>query len=374
MSKSRKDIVREDIPKPKPNELSLLNLPNNLLLIPKGKTESVSITSFFKENEITQVMGVLSNTCTTLHTLFQPSLTELADKAAAKLLEHVLKGEKQAVIDILNKYKHPALLFLFRKAIAKDYSGRTINASPYQAALGAEDTDMLVMMETYFDKITDGRKQALKQYKEQFPNGVKNARCDFNFRPLITVIKNDIFANHQPNETTKKELQKFQDYFTPKATDVIKTGKHFNMNALIKAFEIYNQNYGSGSWWSEDQSSLFWRQVIGYLQRLVPACYAQAFCQGLYNVVEEKKPLVRDFKLDNGAVYYPLDRDHTSLLGKDFGVYSFGCGRRERECGQGGCSNALKKLCPAKAAELRKFKTRLILDHRSQGCQIVRYV
>src|SRR3990167_3967437 len=172
MSKSKKNI-------------SLLDLPNDLLLIPKGKTESVSITSFFKENEITQVIGALSNTCTTLHKLFQPSLTELADKAAAKLLEHVLKGEKQAVIDILNKHKHPALLF--RKAKAKDYSGRTIYASPYQAALGAEDTDMLQMMKTYFDQITDGRKEALKQYDEQFPNGAENARCDFNFRPLITV-------------------------------------------------------------------------------------------------------------------------------------------------------------------------------------------
>ncbi|EKD70834.1 MAG: hypothetical protein ACD_46C00377G0004, partial [uncultured bacterium] len=62
MSKSKKNI-------------SLLNLPNDLLLIPKNKTEGVSITSFLKENEITQVMGALSNTCTTSHKLFQPSLT-----------------------------------------------------------------------------------------------------------------------------------------------------------------------------------------------------------------------------------------------------------------------------------------------------------
>ncbi|EKD71101.1 MAG: hypothetical protein ACD_46C00271G0002, partial [uncultured bacterium] len=92
-------------------------------------------------------------------------------------------------IDILNKHKHPALLF--RKAKAKDYSGRTINASPYQAALGAEDTDMLQMMETYFDQITDGRKQALAQYNEQFPNGVKDAPCDFDFSPLVAAITND---------------------------------------------------------------------------------------------------------------------------------------------------------------------------------------
>ncbi|EKD70596.1 MAG: hypothetical protein ACD_46C00484G0014 [uncultured bacterium] len=159
----------------------------------------------------------------------------------------------------------------------------------------------------------------MKQYNEQFPNGVKDAPCDFDFSPLVAAITNDMVANHQPNAKTEEELKKFRDYFTPKATDVKIYGKHFNMQNLIKAFEIYNNNYTS---WSGDQLSLFWRQVIGYLQRLVPACYAQAFCQGLYHVVEEKKPLERSFKLDN-AVYYPLDRDPKFQLGKYFGVFSY---------------------------------------------------
>jgi len=40
---------------------------------------------------------------------------------------------------------------------------------------------------------------------------------------------------------------------------------------------------------------LFWRQVVGYVQRYLTSCYAQAFSQSLWDVVDQKKPLKRAF-------------------------------------------------------------------------------
>lgn len=59
----------------------------------------------------------------------------------------------------------------------------------------------------------------------------------------------------------------------------------FNSLHLIKAFDIDNKQFNAWSW---GQRNLFWSQVIGYIQRFLPAYYAQAFCQRLYSIVEEK--------------------------------------------------------------------------------------
>ena len=88
----------------------------------------------------------------------------------------------------------------------------------------------------------------------------------------------------------------------------------FNSSHLIKALNVYNKQSHN---WSRAQHDLFWRQVIGYTQRFLPACLAQAFTQGLYYIVEYQQPLVRSLKLkcDDGS-YYPLA--DSSGLGFDF--------------------------------------------------------
>jgi hypothetical protein len=67
---------------------------------------------------------------------------------------------------------------------------------------------------------------------------------------------------------------------------------------------------------------LYWTQVVGFLERLLPAHYAQALCQGLTNVVMNSEPAKRSLKLFNGYPYYPLDTHSYQRLGHDFAVYS----------------------------------------------------
>ncbi|HFD2232710.1 TPA: hypothetical protein ACF9YZ_002373 [Legionella pneumophila] len=53
------------------------------------------------------------------------------------------------------------------KAKAKDYSGRTILGTAFQAAIGAGDKPMWEMMLPYFAGLEKG--EALRQFHEQFP-------------------------------------------------------------------------------------------------------------------------------------------------------------------------------------------------------------
>ena len=123
-----------------------------------------------------------------------------------------------------------------------------------------------------------------------------------------------------PLDTTSalgQAIKAFREDFT--ATSMKET--FFNPQHLIEAFNVYVQQYNS---WDVNQLCLFWSQVIGYIQRFLPSCYAQAFCQGLYDVAENKKPHGRSLKFENDSqLYFPLA--DSSGLGFDFGIYSCPC-------------------------------------------------
>jgi hypothetical protein len=79
---------------------------------------------------------------------------------------------------------------------------------------------------------------------------------------------------------------------------------------------------------------LFWQQVIGYVQRFMPANYAQAFCEGLDNTnkkLQESTPQGRSLKFEKYHAgrwvptdFYPL---FGSRLGFDFAMYGGGAMR-----------------------------------------------
>ncbi len=73
---------------------------------------------------------------------------------------------------------------------------------------------------------------------------------------------------------------------------------------LISSLKAYNEQ---ACHWRYNQKDLFWRQVIGYTQRFLPASYAQALCQGIYSIVDYNQPLRRSFKLKyEDSSYFPL--------------------------------------------------------------------
>lgn len=253
-----------------------------------------------------KTQAVLTQTCKRIHPFFQPALTELRLK---QLLQHIAYGQEDEAKKIIAS--NPNLLMM--QGTATDYSGNTIeDVTPLTLTRGADDIGMLEMLLSYSDRLPDKGNEALKQMQEKFPES-KGEEKPYDFNPLVAAItaNNDVDA----------ALSKFREDFKPR---VIKQGKHCNPQALLSAMQAYDDNYEDiYNPWSGDQCSLFWRQVIGYLQRMLPACYAQAFCQGLKNVCNGREPLKRSLKLNDGKSFYPLHPTLPAGIGFEFGVFSY---------------------------------------------------
>lgn len=272
------------------------------------------------------------------------------------LLLHVVRGEQDQAEEIIQA--NPELLF--ESGTVKDFAGNTyVDYSPCQLARYAHDVDMLKMMKPYLAQVKDGEEQFLAILKEA-DNKTKEQK-PYDFSVLAAAISSNNDAH------IKKTLAIFRKHFEPRE---IKKENSFNIENLRKAYDIYVSNYDT---WSVEQNSLFWRQVIGYCQRSLPACYAQAFCQGLYNVTMDNEPLKRELKLNDGNHFYPIDINGQTGLGYSFGVYSFyarwRCGAMGRGGGMGrkGFSSARDLLCEyikQKTAELRLLMQRPNIEFR----------
>ena len=122
-------------------------------------------------------------------------------------------------------------------------------------------------------------------------------------------------------------------------------GRHFNPNLLLKAFKIYNNNpvFQPNKFKYKKynlQAFLFWQQVIGYIQRFMPANYVQALCDGAPSTLQCLQKDEPQNRLFNFIIYYaeknkgidsqfyPLS---SSRLGFDFALYPIGGGNMEPE-------------------------------------------
>ena len=109
--------------------------------------------------------------------------------------------------------------------------------------------------------------------------------------------------------------------------------KTFNPYHLLRVLEVYNELYSAcddnlSIDPDEKKCELFWRQIVGYVRRFMPACYTRDFQQLLYCLA--RKDLVifkwspeeirQDFKLRFNNFLRPLNP--RSDQGFDFDVYT----------------------------------------------------
>lgn len=223
------------------------------------------------------------------------NIGDVPNSDIATLLHHVAFGELEQVKGMLEK--NPRLLL--EAGNVEDPAGNTIvRVTPYECALGAGDDEMAGMMDEYFKKFEGGDKARLKQYA-RFKTGIEqmlDEKNAFDFGPLLQIIiesKNEDvtaalnldFNHHSPLQHV---LEDFRKHFLPRE---IHRGMHFNYATLLKAFEVYDKAFDTliKAGRSYDKCDLFWRQVIGYIQRGLPACDRQAFAQGIFYINEKKK-------------------------------------------------------------------------------------
>ena len=306
--------------------LSLLDLPNEI---------DAMIVNQVPDNAIPPLMITLSTTCSR----FGFFRRELEHRAAATLLAYVLQGNatKAKAMYTVN----PRLLFI--ETIAEDYAAgideqgnavhRRIVSTPYGAMLGAGDIWMLAEIPTYyFNLVIDQengktfRQLAAEQFSQQFPHGVDYPPSTYDFSLLVETITNDqlLIQTGEASSATKEILAQFRKDFMP---GTVREGHHFNVNELIKAYELYHKNEEQ---WNKKQIALFACQVIGYLERLVSAVDAQALSQGIPHIVVRSQSVERSFKLLNPyknlrhreMSYFPLDANPKCRLGLNFLVDS----------------------------------------------------
>lgn len=305
--------------------------------------------------------------------LFRNSLKDR--NKADQLLWYVISGNTAMVKDMLDKC--PSLL-LQRLGDSDDYAGCTTKGrTAHQVALSAGDVsihegqdEMCEMMMTYFDKIPgiDGRDEWRKQYVEwvigfalkphnlnpETSSDVELVECldahfakqksdvaVFDFTAIQTssvtgdntrlnIIEKIRTANIEyvqralNIDTTSplwQDLEIFRDAFDRK----IKSDVIFNPYHLLKALELYDATFHTASGWGSGvdarcRRDLLWRQVVGYVQRFLPASIGKAIAQGLHGIVEKGKRLNRSSKLgDDGNAMYPVcHRKDTIGLGYNY--------------------------------------------------------
>jgi hypothetical protein len=270
-----------------------------------------------------------------------------------------------------------------KKLAARAVHRKIVNCSPFQAVLGTGDSELYNHLATHFDKVVyrddngnvveTGVQRALEQIKEKFPNGFDYPPIDTEFRELMTDIVTAItadqtlIANNRPSEATQRAIAELRKYLLQK-NDVTQ-GHHFNLNYLSEAFNVYFQNWEPGN---GNQSSFFWCQVLGYLERQVTVVQAQAICEGITNHLEhkeQKRPHGRGLAVYNylsrSDITYFSDPAATDVLGLNIGIDIYPCGAQARgarwRLGVGGewhravARGVIEKFCQANTPELNNF-------------------
>jgi hypothetical protein len=313
-------------------------------------------------------------------TLFGSRLSVLA------LLQHVVRGELAAAEAMIQQ--NPALLLcedeLDTYAADLDMNHVRVRGTAFRLALGAEDakyhpeeTGMVDMIAYYLDTYYPGEKQ--KQYKAQFPaddEKHERERNEWDIAALNTVVvaidgasddvcelvlnpdEKAIPADNEEAQQLLAALNAFRAHLSPKDKRPIRTGKHFNMQLLIEALELYDNEarYNARGGFDSSKNNLLLRKVIGYIERFVSACDGYTLAQGPYYIVEENEKLKRTFEFpyDRSKKFYPLDLEAGSRLGIDITAGPGGA-CVEVAAGADGFAPGLRKLCQGKTATMQRI-------------------
>jgi hypothetical protein len=218
---------------------------------------------------------------------------------------------------------NPSLLetLLTEKVTVIDYSRRKVKQkTAFQAALCAMDDELCAMLAKYMPK-----EEMARQYQEIFPEGhdaYYQKQTPIDFSQIVEAISQSSNADVQkaislelPNPTVLwSGLEQFRADFTQRSSQETV----FNPQHLLKAFELYVSQFDM---WSCEQRDLFWRQVVGFVQRFLPANIAMDFAQNLL-IREWHGRRARSFSCPFGSdAIFPPSFDSFSGLGYEFGPW-----------------------------------------------------
>ncbi|OGT41075.1 MAG: hypothetical protein A3F13_07405 [Gammaproteobacteria bacterium RIFCSPHIGHO2_12_FULL_40_19] len=256
------------------------------------------------------------------------------------------------VIPAITLQKHPS-------CVGEKHVGRTL----FQLALGAYDHELY---EAIGQRIESkyGHDVKAKQFNDQFPNGVKNAKsfCAV-FDSLIKTIAADTtiaFINGQNimNDTTRAALQALTKSLAP--TDGRTTGVHLDLQIIIDCIDTYEDGFDKFK--NEDkkwnQRGCYWRCVFGLIESRAPYFVAMALNEkdAFFDVMEGKKKVTRSTEVLGDSDFF----DSQLAVSR----YIIGGGRGGVERGVGVAY--LARRCGALKTFVRRTHTNI--DNLSGSC------
>jgi hypothetical protein len=317
--------------------------------------------------------------------------------ALESLLSAVVSGNEALVRKIITSRSE---LLLDASAIVTDLSGKEIKGlTPLQAAICAGgDVDMVQMIiDVLQQKLKDGKTLSFeptleiqRQFSAIYPNGdieaveaeqIANAQKFktqesenvFNLSMIFAKINAATDAEVQaeltnPGQHTDSQLNATLHTFRAQFAATSNQEQIFNPFYLLKAFEFYDEkfdNFNGNDHSQWNRRNLFWCQVIGYIQRHLPACYLQAFAQGPYYIVKNNEKLKRGFEFRHDKGFYMRPTHDLNSLGYKFATRA-GAGRGPWE-GLGGRGAAVQKLLRTKKSSLENLRaeSKTTASHRS---------
>lgn len=225
----------------------------------------VSSLSFFNDKELRIILG----TSRTLNTAARIEWNR------RELLRHIVLDNQDAAIALIKADPEKLLVQLH----VQDYSGRTIIATPFQAALGTGNVSLCMMMLPYLEALRPG--EALKQFHGWFPNDIVEPSAkdlQSNYDAIAIAIMNDTAHGLY-------EIERFQENLTSQTE--IRQGQHFNLNHLVAAYQTYLNYYDYLD--SEKDRRLLWSGMIAYVQMQMSVYEAKNYFSALGNMMSFKQ-------------------------------------------------------------------------------------
>ncbi len=356
--------------------------PDIFLKLPKALEEK--IVSYFPITA-NEGMQQLSGVNRRLNALFKPHvLTDRVVCGDLNTVKTILKNaalqhaKQQEAFEAKGVKEIPHALsdLLLNKKKVVDYSGRTITGTPLQLAWGAEDPEMIDVIQRTLLTLPDGKTIIQAQYDEQFKAGWQEKE-EKEWSPIMQSMRDAFLAIEQAQDTDvtyenkkftihseglKRAVTHFRILLAEQMKKPIGMGRHFHSALWLEAAERCDDDNAwvrRGEW--SDRNRLANCQLYGFIQRFLPARSAMATAQGIYYITQGVESVKRSFKFRHEPTVsiYPLAANSEWVLGENY--YA---GGGDRDCGGAGGG---RRTYVAVSASRRCCKT--FVKQQQQTCR-----
>jgi hypothetical protein len=308
------------------NSIPLTEFPDEILLLINNDLPSVKDRAY------------LASVNRQFYRLFQPEIEKQAAEKAAECAIHSTNEN----VEKLKAWLKDCPALLSHPITVKNRHDMAIRGMVYQIALHEGDNELIEdVIKPAFMRLHNDLETMEAQRQEWLPEDwmeEEKRACASALTAIdevFTAFKNasnpddvtelpqypyTITINNQEVIEALDAFRKAIDALYKSTDKVITSGRDPIIRLLERVINLYEENYNAFGGYSTPRNNALMRQVFGYCQRPAPINFMQAFAQGIYYIVKNKKKLTRSFEYHNWKEHLilPLDSDPLSRLGYEY--------------------------------------------------------